>query len=313
MTKAQVSKMTTEELQEQKLDLKLALDAAKTDKDKNIIKGYIGLIEVELHNREIQPAADGQGTEETIIIGGDVQMNTNISNDEQKELDASPSIKPAPSTLAGIMTQVGRVLDGETNDNEKLARIVKLAENNIDYSVLPFDLCSDAELMRRLKLVWSKKVAAKKANKLDVLADLEHQENELNSYRDHKANRTGTVSSDNVDHSTLSQLDLQKLIRNYQSKKSGAKKLYEAAILDIAKATDPVVVEALTKSADENKNLMEHWQAKVDDASKYRTSTPAAARSAELTGQIKDMIALLKTLPQTDEVVSQIKKLEASI
>jgi hypothetical protein len=291
LTKDQVVLMTEEELQDNRNQLTAALEGA-SKKQQNIINGSIGLIEVELSNRasEIQADKNGEGAVETI----------DLTDKSDNTVEPTPFIMTIPSTLAGAMSAITQVLATDEPDNIKLVRLVKIAENNVDYTDVPYELCSDAELMRRLKLVWSKKVAAKKAGKVDELADLEKQEEMLNSYRTvASTKRTGTVSSDNVDHSKMSQLDLQKLIRNYQSKKSTAKKQYEAAL-----------AEGDTKSAEEFKGVMEHWQERVEDASKYRTSG-SNTRTAELTKQVNDTLAILRQLPQSDEIAAKIKELES--
>lgn len=305
LTKAQVVKMTTEELQAAKNDFAAALATDMNDTDRNLINGSLGLVDVELRRR--QP-------KETIVVHVPDDLVPTVTPDkngegsivdytdadkEQAEFDASPSVRQTPAVLDNVLEQIAVVLAQPETANTRLARIMKLAEHNVDYTELPYELCTDAELMRRLKLLWSKRVAAKKAGDFATLEDIDKQEAEINSFRTAKVTRTGTVSSDNVDHSKLTQVDLQKLIRNYQSKKSSAKKLYEAAVA----SNDE-------KLAEEQKNLMEHWQAKVDDASKYRTGS-TNQRSAELTKQIQDTVAMLKMLPQSDEIAAKIKELEA--
>lgn len=314
LTKKMVKAMTSEELQAKLNDLQQDLAITTDNKEQNILKGYIGMVEVEISTRgqnSIELGADGV-PQETIVVEGDADGQAD-NKEEGVEQPAEQFV--VPSTLAGAMSAVATVLAGEDSDNTKLAKIMKIAEHNVDYTELPYDLCTDAELMRRLKLLWSKRVAAKKAGDFATLEDIDKQEAIINSYKTVKATRTGTVSSENVDHSKLGQADLQKLIRNYQSKKSNAKKLYEAALADLKVAQEQGLdteLERLSNLAAEHRNLMEHWQAKVDDASKYRTSTPAGQKNAALVQQIKDTIAALEPLkdnPQVAEKIEQLKKL----
>lgn len=213
-----------------------------------------------------------------------------------------PEVQP---TVAEMMErEIQLALDGITTFNEGWAALLKLAEGRVDESQLALDRASDAEIMRRLKLLWSKRVAVKKAlenatlagdeklmtekqSELDALADTEA---EMNSYRTPtRAGRTtsGGVNKSDVDPSTLAddQLELGKLIRNLQSKKSIAKK------------------------AGDDKTVTE-MEAKIAEAAKYRVAGAASPKTA-LTGQIAAALEVFQALPQTPEIVEQIKKLKA--
>jgi hypothetical protein len=257
---------------------------------------------------EVVADENANGAVETIIVEGaadDVENNSVDNTADTVDSDADTTDTSADNAgqidAADAVRQITELLQSGGDTNAMLAKVLQVASLAVDESKLPADQCSDAELLRRLKLVWSRKTMAKKAGELDKLAQLEADEQYLSSLRTKKVNRGGVVTSD-VDPSKLSQSDLTKLIRNYQSKKCTAKKAMEAAVAD-----------GNTEEATKQAGLVEHWQAKVDDASKYRTTTPAQAKVSDMTKRINEAIAGLEALPKTPEIEQQIAALKALV
>jgi hypothetical protein len=133
---------------------------------------------------------------------------------------------------------------------------------------------------------------------IEAYDDLLAQEELIKSYKSTTGtSRAGVQSSENVDPSTLDQLNLGKLIRNYQSKKSTAKKAADASVGD----------EKAKQLA-----LVDYWQNKVDEATKYRTTSDAGKKVVETNNKVKDILATLQAGASTDPaVLAMIASLKA--
>jgi hypothetical protein len=191
------------------------------------------------------------------------------------------------------------ILKSGLSDNERWAMILQLAEAHVDESALPLDKVSDGEIVRRLRLLWSKRVALKKtlenaktvedAEKAQTALDeLQVTEDEMNSYRTGKgARHGGGVVKTDIAPELLKddQLELSKLIRNLQSKKSIAKK-----------AGDDATVKDM--------------EARIAEAVKYRTTSPTTAKTQELNSKIAAALQALQLLPPSEEINVQIEALK---
>lgn len=175
------------------------------------------------------------------------------------------------------------------DDTAKWAMLMRVAASKIDESTITdLNMVSDAEIMRRLRLLWSKRVAAKKAGNLVDLAAIDEKEKELQAHRTKSASRrTGVVSGD-TDPTKLDQYDLGKLIRNVQSKKSVAKKAGE-----------------LDKVAE--------LQVEEDKLKGLRTEAPKGAAANGMSAKIAETIAALEALEPSDTVAAQILMLKTLI
>lgn len=264
---------------------------------------------------------------------------TASKNKSNKSAEVAAIVATTPVILARTYCQpiqnIMNIIASDATDTDILVEILTIAVKNVDESKLPLDRCTDSELNKRLSVVYSKKVPAKKLKEAEYMAtirvsvdpdhelteveatvrealivkvtakslaadqaydDLLAQEAEIKSFKTTQATRANTLNSDDADPSILNQLDLGKLIRNYQSKKSTVKKAMESA----STATEIL----------KQKNLVDYWQNKVDEASKYRTTSDASKKNVATNSKVADIIKGLESGLQTPEVASMIAQLK---
>jgi len=252
-----------------------------TSAEKSLIAKKATIVEETDHNGTVIENAVDQSYEiEDELAARKLQVNIDLAAAVKAEEDGTNSKDAVALEIARIMN------DDTMSDIAKWATISKLASSKVDESIITdLSLLSDAEIMRRLRLLWSKRVAAKKNNDLVALADIATAEEELQSFRTKTTSRrSGTVSAD-VDPTTLSQENLNKLIRNVQSKKCTAKK---------AGLVDEVAIH----------------QAEEDKLKAMRTGEPSVKGPSAMSLRILDTIAALEALPQSDVVDAQIAMLK---
>lgn len=290
-----------------------------------------------MKNNNQQSKGTNQPVQEEAINVNETEINANAENITQVQEEA-PKTEETPVVAEHVaILDIRDILGNSGSVESKLARIMKICADNIDESKIPLELCTNGELDRRLSLVYSKKVPAKKAKEAAVqaymtaslvqtdtmsddekavnnkkLEDLLHksaeadnaydelivQEEYIKSFKSATNRRAGTVSSETADPTKMDQLDLGKLIRNYQSKKSNAKK-----------AADAAKVDGNLVEMEKQLGLVEYWQNKVEEANKCKTDAPKS--SSVTTSKITDVIAGLEAAPQTEETKAMIAKLKA--
>lgn len=231
------------------------------------------------------------GWVKTAIRNSHLTANADENKSEEQTDEVKSEEQDGTNSKDKIALSIAEVLNDTTemSDTVKWAKILQLASSKVDESTITdLSLISDAEIMRRLRLLWSKRVAAKKANDLVLLASIDEDEKELQSHRksSRSGRRGGSVVSADSDPTKLSQEDLNKLIRNVQSKKCSAKKV-----------GDQVLIDTL--------------QAEEDRLKALRTTAPKVATPSAMSTKIADTIAALELLPKSDVVDAQILMLKA--
>ena len=212
----------------------------------------------------------------------------------QDRIDIDRAVKAeedGTNSTDAVALEIAHLLnDTDLDPTTKWASIVKLASSKIDETTITdLRLLSDTEIMRRLRLLWSKRVAAKKNNDLLALESIATDEAELQSHRTKTTAKRGSTVSADVDPTTLSQADLNKLIRNVQSKKCTAKK---------AGLVDDMAV----------------FQAEEDKLKLLRTGEAAAPKGpSAMSSKITATIAALEALPQSEEIAAQIEMLKSLV
>ena len=217
-----------------------------------------------------------------------IQLDHAAAVVENDRLDAAAKLKAdAKAKLDKDAADIASILNDEgLTDVAKWATIVRIASSKIDETTITdLSLISDTEIMRRLRLLWSKRVAAKKNNDIVALEQIANDEAELQSHRT-VTKRSGSTVSAAADPTKLSQSDLNKLIRNVQSKKCTAKK--SANLVEVAQ-----------------------YQAEEDKLKLLRTNEPTVKGPSAMSLKIGETIAALEALPQSQEVTDQIAMLKS--
>ena len=155
-------------------------------------------------------------------VAAEIVMTPEEITQAQANLDAAlkaddEAAKAGTNSTDAIALEIAAMLNStEASDPAAIwAKISQLAGSKIDESTIAdLSLLSDTEIMRRLRLLWSKRVAAKKSNDLLALEDIAAKEAELQSHRTAKISRRSNVVSSESDPTTLTQEQLNKLIRN---------------------------------------------------------------------------------------------------
>lgn len=252
-------------------------------------------VELDIQAEDVVLAADHIAEQEAYIQSEVITMDhvealaINAQFDvDQQNLAAAVKAEDGTNSQDAMALEVAAIMNNtEMAPEAKWAMISKLAASKIDETIITdLSLLTDTEIMRRLRLLWSKRVAAKKVNDLIALEDIAAQEAELQSHRTAKSSRRGNTVSADSDPTTLSQENLNKLIRNVQSKKCTAKKLGNQADVDM-------------------------YQAEEDKLKALRVEGPAVPKGpSAMSLKILATIEALRALPQSDVVDAQIKMLE---
>lgn len=207
------------------------------------------------------------------------------------------SIKDADAIVSTILETLE---NDEYNNSLKVVNIMQYLQTNVDMTEVPPALAPDYELTRRIRILQSKKTAASKNYNFEEVMKLEQQIAYLNSCKKSTSNRPTTQKPEEIDHSKLTQEELRKKIRNYQSRKSTCKK-----------AADAAKASGNEQGYADNMALVDYWQSMVVKAQSYIQGS--ATRAQEVENKATALLKTLKAMPATPEIEAAIAQLEATL